>query len=123
MCAATAQTGYCTRSWIHKNARAVHHCGILRRGKRHLDYVNPKQSGVGIFFRCSTRASGQLLVLTNERSSRHIDIDVVLIIRIDDQSMRVRAATGLHGSDLLRTLDVTDVENSHSSETIFLRGR
>src|SRR5436309_3194378 len=36
--------------------------------------------------------------------------------------MRVRAATSLYGRDLLRTLDVADVENSHAAETIFLSG-
>src|SRR6266699_3706031 len=119
---ATHQAGYCARPRIHKHARTGYDLRVLRRRQRHLDHVDAKQRGVRILVRCSTRTSGQLFVLTDERSSRHVDINVVLVIRIDDQCVRVRAATGLHRGHLLWTLDVTDIENSHAAETIFLRG-
>ena len=117
-----AQTGHLARSRIHKNSRTRHDLGVLRSRHRHLDHIDAEQRSVRILVRCSTRTSGQLFVLTDERSSRHVDINVVLVIRIDDQCVRVRAATGLHRGHLLWTLDVTDIENSHAAETIFLRG-
>src|SRR6266849_6464812 len=120
---ATHQAGYCARPRIHKHARTGYDLRVLRRRQRHLNHIDAKQRRVRILVRCSTRTSRQLFVLTDERSSRHIDIDVALITRIDDERMRVRAAASLHGSDLLRTLDVTDVENSHAAEAIFLRSR
>ena len=67
------------------------------------------------------RASGQFFGLTDERCARDVDVNVVLIVRIDDQRVRVRAAAGLHGGDLLRILDVGNVEDPHAAETIFLR--
>ena len=69
------------------------------------------------------RAAGQLFALADKRSSRNVDVDVVLVVRIDHQRVRVRAAAGLHRRHLLRIFDVGDVENSHSAEAIFLRRR
>ena len=120
---AARQTGYSTGPRIHKNARAVHHCGILRRSQRHLDYIYAKQRCVRIFVGRVTRTSCQLLALTDEGSAGHVDVDVVLIIRIDDQRVRVRAAASLHRGDLLRRFDVGDIEYPNAAETIFLRGR
>src|SRR2546421_12940354 len=118
MSRAARQTGYGARSWIHKNARAVYHRGVLRRGKRHLNHINAKQSCVRILVRRSTRTSGQLFVLTDKRSSRDIDKDVVLIIRIDDQRVRMRSAASLHRGYLFRIPDVGNIENPHAAETI-----
>src|SRR5438309_1701083 len=120
---ATHQAGYYARPRVHEDTRAVHDCRVLRRCQRHLDYVDAKQGRVRIFVRRSTRTSRQLFVLTDKRSSRDIDIDIVLVIRIYDQGVRVRAATRLHRGDLLRRFDVADVKNPHAAETIFLRSR
>ena len=61
--------------------------------------------------------------LADERCSGDVDVNVLLVVRIDDQGMRVRAATSLYCRDLLRMSDVADVEYSHAAEAIFLRRR
>src|SRR6267142_4297161 len=109
--------------WIHKYPRARNHLRILRRRQRHFNYINAKQRCIRILVWCFTRAPGQLFVLTDKRGAGYIDVDIVLIIRIDDQRMRVRAAASLHRGHLLRILDVGNIENSHAAETIFLRWR
>ena len=47
-----------------------------------------------------------------------VDIDVVLIFRIDHQRMRVRAAAALHGGDLLGIREVADVEDADAAEPV-----
>src|SRR2546423_11785021 len=108
---------------IHEYARTGNYFSVLRRRHRHLDHIDAKQGGIWIRIRLPTRAPGQFFVLTDRRSTGHIDVDVVLVIRIEDQRVRVRAAASLHRGDLLRILDVTDIENSHTAEAIFLRSR
>jgi hypothetical protein len=66
----------------------------------------------------SPRAAGQLFRLAHERCARDVDIDVVLVVRIDHQRMRVRSAAGLHRCHLLRILDVGNIEDSHAAETV-----
>ena len=110
-------------SRIHKNPRARNDLRILRCRQRHLDHFDAKQRRIRILVRRLARASGQLFALADKRSSRDIDVDVVLVIRIDDQRVRVRAAASLHGCHLLRISDVADIEDSHAAETIFLCGR
>src|SRR4030095_10430338 len=85
--------------------------------------LDTKQRSIWILVRSSGRASSQFRILPNETRPRHIDVDIVLIIRINDEGMRVRTSASLHCRDLLRILDVADVEDSHSAETIFVRGR
>ena len=63
------------------------------------------------------------IVLTDKGSTRYVDVDVVLIIRIDDQRMRVRTAASLHRGHLLRIPDVGNIENPDTPETIFLHCR
>src|SRR6266850_3810696 len=111
------------RPWIDKQTRTGYHLRILRRRQRHLNHINAKQRCIRILVWCFTRATRQLFGLTDERGSRYVDVDVVLIIRIDDQRMRVRPAASLHRGHLLRILDVRNIENSHAAETIFLRWR
>ena len=107
----------------HKQTRTGDDLRILRRRQRHLDHIDAKQRCIRILVRRLTRTPCQLFALTDERRSRDVDVDVVLVVRIDDERMRVRAAASLHRCHLLRILDVGDVENSHAAETIFLRCR
>src|SRR5438552_18191612 len=123
MCRAAGQTGYRARPWIDEHTRTGDHSRILRRRERHFNHINTKQRRIRILVRSFTRAPSQLFVLTDEGSAGYIDVNVVLIIRIDDQRVRVRSATSLHCGDLLRTLDVTDIEDSRAAKTIFLRRR
>src|SRR5215510_9937987 len=59
--------------------------------------------------------------MTHERCTRYVDIDVVLILRIDYKRMRVRAAASLHCCYLPGILNVGYIENPYASEPIFLR--
>src|SRR6185369_1477976 len=93
----------------------------LRRGQRNFDYIDAKQSGVWVFIRRVTRTPGHLFTLTHERCAGHVDIDVVLVLRIDHERMRVRAAASLHCGYLLRILDVGYIEDPHTAEAIALR--
>src|SRR6185369_11109071 len=53
----------------------------------------------------------------------HVDIDVVLILRIDDKRMGVRAAASLHCGYLPGIPDVRYIEDPHAAEPILLRRR
>ena len=52
--------------------------------ERHFNHINTKQRRIRILVRSFTRAPSQLFVLTDEGSAGYIDVNVVLIIRIDD---------------------------------------
>src|SRR5215210_5597449 len=123
VCAAAIQAVQSTRPWIHKHSRTRHYLSILRCRQWHLNHVNAKERSIGVLVRGLTGAPGQLFALTDKRGPRDVDIDVVLIIRINYQGMRVRAAAGLHRCHLLRIPDVGDIENPYPAEAIFLRCR
>src|SRR5437763_11661003 len=106
---------------IHEDAGTGNYFSVLWRRHRHLNHIDAKQGRIRIRIRLPARTSGQLFVLAHKGSAGHIDVDVVLVIRIDDQRMRVRAAASLHRGHLLRTLDVTDIENANAPKAIFLR--
>ena len=55
--------------------------------------------------------------------ARPVHVDVRRVLRIDDERVRVRAAAGLHGRDLLRLPDVGDVEDAHAAEALRADGR
>ena len=88
-----------------------------RRGQRHLDHFEPEARGVRIVDR-TVLAAGQLLRRAHARRPGHIDIDVVLVVRIGDHRVRVRAAAGLHVGDVLRAGDVGDVEDADAAQPI-----
>src|SRR5437763_9010322 len=106
---------------IQEDAGTRNYFGVLWRSHRHLNHNDAKQGRIRIRIRLPARTSGQLFVLAHKGSAGHIDVDVVLVIRIDDQRMRVRAAASLRRGHLLRTLEVTDIENAHAAKAIFLR--
>src|SRR6185437_7546020 len=47
-----------------------------------------------------------------------IDVDIVLVFRIDEQRVRVRPAAGLHIGDVLRVVDVADVEDANAAQAL-----
>ncbi len=119
--AAIIQAIHRARSRIDKQARAGHHLRVLRRSHGNFDHFNAKQRRIRVLLRGFTGAPSQLFRLTNERCARHVDINVVFVVWIDNQSMRMRSAARLRRRDLLGILDVGNVENSHAAETLFLR--
>ena len=72
---------------------------------------------MGFLSGASSRAPGQLFLLPHEGRARNVDVDVVLVVGIDDQRVGMRAAAGLDGADLLRILDVGNIEDSHAAKT------
>ena len=55
--------------------------------------------------------------------SGSVDVDVRGILRIDDERVRMRAAARLDGCDLLRFLDVADIEDADAAEPLRARRR
>src|SRR5258708_12989660 len=109
--AAAGEAVQCTGASIDKYARAGDDLCVLRRGDRNLDYINAEERGVGVFVGLFTGAAGEFFGLAHERCAGDVDINVVLVVRIEDQSVGVRAAAGLHGGDLLGILAIFDVED------------
>ena len=103
---------------IGKDARAGDDLRQLRVRQRHLDDVDPEQRGVRIRLRVPARASRQFFRLTNVSRPGDVDVDVVLVLRVDHERMRVRAAAALHGGDLLRIREVADIEDADAAEPV-----
>ena len=60
----------------------------------------------------------QLFTRAHAARARGIQEDVALVLRIGNQRVRVRAAAGLHRRDLLRILQVGDVEDADAAEAL-----
>src|SRR5215208_2698645 len=123
MAATASQAIQSTGLRIDKQPGSRDDLRILRRRQWDLNHVNPKERCIRILVRVLTGAPGQLFVLPDKRGSRHVDVNVVLVIRINDESMRVRATASLYDSYLLRIFDISNIEDSHAAETISLRRR
>ena len=77
------------------------------RRERHLDHVDAEERRVRIVLRVGARAAGELLARPHGARARSVDVEVRLVVRIDDERVRVRAAAGLHAAicfGLLRSL-------------------
>ena len=96
--------------------------GLLRRGERHLDDLDPEQGRVRIVFRHRPRATRQFFVGANAGGTGDIDIDVVLVLRIDHHGVGVGPAAGLDVGEVLRVTDVGGVENSNPTEPLVAHG-
>ena len=85
---------------------------------RNLDHHNRKQRRIRIILRICPRAATKLLLLPNRGRTRNIDIEVVLILRIDQQRVRVRSTARLHIGHLLRIRDIADIEDAYATEAV-----
>ncbi len=103
---------------VGENARAAHDLRQFRMRQRHLDNVDAKQRGVGILIGISPGTTRQFFFLTNAARARDIDVNVLLVFRIDHQRVRVRPAATLHRGHLLRIRQVADIENAHPAEAV-----
>src|SRR5258708_30942341 len=86
--------------------------------QRDLDDIDPKERGVGILVGFTARALRHFLHLTDESRPRDIDVHIVLVLRVDEERMRVRAPATLHCRDLLRIREVADVEDADAAEPV-----
>ena len=91
--------------------------------ERDLDDVDAEESCIGIGFRVAAGAAGQFIGLTNAAGAGNIDVDIVLILRINQQRVGVGTATALHGGNLLRIADVGDIEDANAAEAVRAGGR
>ena len=103
---------------VVEDARAAHDRGLLGVRERHLDDFDAEERRVRVGGRRGRDAAGEFGIRTDRRRARDVDVDVLGILRIHEQRMRVRAAAGLHGRQRLRVLDVADVENAESLEAL-----
>src|SRR5260221_5131726 len=106
---------------VDEETRAGDNFGVLRRSDGNFDHVNAKQSSVGILVGFFAGASGKFIASADKRGAGHVDIDVVFVVRVEDQSVGVRATASLHGRNLLGVLDIGNIEDADAAETIFLR--
>ncbi len=117
---ADVQTVHRSGALVGEDARAVDHLRQLRMRQRHLDHDDGIKRGVGVVD-AAARASRQLLSRANRRVARHIQVDIVLIVRIRHQRVRVRSTASLHARKLLRMQNVADVEDAHAAEALLAR--
>ena len=91
---------------------------FCRRSDRNLNDVDAEEGGVRILFRIQTGASRQLLRRSHRARPGAVDVEIVRILRVPDQRVRMRAAAGLHRRHLHRLLHVLDVEHAHAAEAL-----
>src|SRR6267143_1731662 len=90
--------------------------------QRYLDYFNPEQRRVRVLVRREADTPSQLVRRSHAAGAGDVDIDVVGILRIDEQAVGVRSAAGLYVADVFRVIDVADVEDADPTQSIFADG-
>jgi len=73
---------------------------------------------VRILVRSSPHASRELARRSYAAGAGDVDVNILGILRIDEQTVRVRSAAGLNVADVLRIVDVADVEDANSTQPI-----
>src|SRR5207249_11964335 len=63
-------------------------------------------------------AARELFRRPDGRRAGDVDVDVVRVVRIVHDRVRVRAAAGLHVCDVLRIVDVRDVEDPETANAL-----
>src|SRR4029450_596944 len=121
--AARPQPGNRARRWIDKDARTTDDVRLLGRGKRDLDDVDAEEGGIRVVFWIFRRATAQLVPGSDGTRAGAVDIDVFLVIGARDERVRVRSAARLHGRDLLRLVNVGDVEDADGAGAAGADGR
>ena len=114
---ADVQTVHRSGGLVGEDARAVDHLGQLRVCERDLDHDDGVQRGVGIVD-AAAGAAGEFLGRTDGRVAGDVQIDVVLVLRIDHQGVGVRAAARLDAGQLLGMGQVADIEDAHAAEPV-----
>src|SRR5688572_22037292 len=93
-----------------------------RRRKRKRRSIHPGWIDLLFLFlllvriRVITLAARQFLTRPDRARAGAVDVEVLPVLGVCDQRMRVRTTTGLHGGHLLRLLEVADVEDAHPAE-------
>lgn len=121
--AALPKSVYVARLGVGENARAGDDFGLFRVGERDLDDIDTEERGLGVGLRVAAGAAGEFFGLADGTGAGDVHVDVVFILGVDQQAVGVRPAAALHGGDLLRVLQIADIENAHATEAIRAGGR
>src|SRR4051812_48859251 len=90
--------------------------------ERYLDHFDPEECGVGILVGRKIYAAGKLIGRAHASGTGYVDVDVRGILRVDQQTMRVRSTAGLNVADVSRIADVADVENADTAQAFLAYG-
>jgi len=91
-------------------------CSGLR--ERDLHHFDAEQRRVGILIRRRVDAPGELARASERRRPGDVDVDVVMVVRVDHQRVRVRATARLDGGDRLGMGDVADVVDPDAQQPV-----
>src|ERR1700679_2517296 len=116
MVAALPQTVERAGLSVGEDAGAIHNFGEFRMCNRNLDDVDPETGRVGVGG-IRSHASGQFFVLANSAGARDVDVDIVLVLRIQDEGVSVGTTAALDCGYLFRISEVTDIEDANATET------
>ena len=86
--------------------------------ERDLDDLDPEERGVRVLGGCRAHAPGELARRPHAGRTGHVDVHVVGVLGIHQQRVRVRAAAGLHVSDVLGVRDVRDVKDADAADSL-----
>src|SRR5437868_5071529 len=106
------------RGKVVEDAGRADDCRLLGMRERNLDHLDAEERRVRILVERGPRATCQLTRRTNARRTRDVDVDVVRILWIDEQRVRMRSAAGLDVADVLRRRDIADVEDAEAAQAI-----
>src|SRR5438105_6658858 len=91
---------------------------LLRMRERNLDDFDAEARRVGILLGSIIHATGQFGRRAYPGRTGHVHINVLGILGIDEDRVRVRAAARLNVRDVLRVRDVGDVEDANAANAL-----
>ena len=101
---------------ILEDPRRGHDCGGLGIVQRDPDHFDAEEGGVRVLVGREGGTAGEFLGRPYLGGAGDIDVDVLVVTRVLQHGVGVRAAAGLHVRDVLRTADVGDVEDANPAE-------
>jgi hypothetical protein len=103
---------------IVEDARRADNRSLRRIGQRHLYHFNAEQCRIRILGRLRVDTTRQFIRGADPGRTGDIDVDVLLVLRILEHRVRVRAAAGLHVAHVLRCLDVRDIKDADAAQAV-----
>src|SRR5690606_32627041 len=104
---------------VEEEASHVHDGRVLWRVQRDLDDLDQVARGGLVEGRVGlgrVGAAGELAGGADAGGPGDVDVDVLVVVGVLDHRVGVRTAAGLDGGDVLRVVDVADVEDPHAAE-------
>ena len=110
------------RHQVVEDPRRAHDRRLLRVGDRYLDHLDAEPRRVRIQVRHRGGAARQLAGRAHHAGSRDVDVDVGRVPGVHQQRVGVGATAGLHVADVLRVVDVADVEDPEPAQPVLAHG-